>query len=95
MKPAPTILGALAIAVATCASAADEGSGRRAAPPEKPSWEFALTAYPTNVRGGGDFEENEQTIVDAGDTLLANLGAGDDDRTRPAGPPVRRSNPAT
>jgi len=34
---------------------AQEGSGRRAAPPGKPSWEFALTAYPTDVRGGDNY----------------------------------------
>jgi hypothetical protein len=55
MKRAPSIVGALALAIATGASAADEGSGRRASPPEKPSWEFALTAYPTNVRGGESY----------------------------------------
>jgi hypothetical protein len=33
----------------------DGGSGRRASPAEKPSWEFALTAYPTVVRGGDDY----------------------------------------
>jgi len=52
---------------------------------------------PTNVRPGGDFEENEATIVDTGDTLLARMGGGapspvgDDDRTRPAGPALRKS----
>ena len=49
---------------------------------------------PTHVRGGGggDFEENEATIVDAGDTLMARMEPGDGDRTRPAGPPVRRGS---
>lgn len=28
--------------------------GRRASRPEKPAWEFAVTAYPTQVRGGDD-----------------------------------------
>ena len=39
------------------AALADEaaGSGRRAAPATKPSWEFALTAYPTAVRHGNDY----------------------------------------
>ena len=46
MKAARSILGALALATATCASGADEASGRRASPADKPSWEFALTAYP-------------------------------------------------
>ena len=65
------------------------------APPAK---QAAPTSSPrradvaTNVRGGG-FEENEATIVDAGDTLMARMNpapAGDDDRTRPAGPAMRR-----
>ena len=30
-------------------------SGRRASPAEKPSWEFAITAYPTRVRGGENY----------------------------------------
>jgi hypothetical protein len=55
MKAARSILGALAVATATCAFAADEGSGRRASPADKPSWEFAVTAYPTNVRGGENY----------------------------------------
>ena len=46
---------ALAAALASTAASAEEGSGRRAAPPEKPSWEFALTAYPTDVRGGDNY----------------------------------------
>lgn len=39
------------------AAAAEEaaGSGRRAAPASKPSWELALTAYPTAVRHGNDY----------------------------------------
>jgi serine/threonine-protein kinase len=63
-------------------------------PPPPPSPRRANVA--TNVRPGGDFEENEATIVDTGDTLLArmtggsNAGVGDDDRTRPAGPALRR-----
>jgi len=47
---------ALALAAASSAFADDEaGSGRRAAPPSKPSWDFALTAYPTQVRHGNDY----------------------------------------
>ena len=38
--------------------------GRRAAPPDKPGWEFALTAYPTQVR-------------DAGGTTTSVIGAAD------------------
>jgi hypothetical protein len=30
-------------------------SGRRASPASKPSWDFAITAYPTFVRGGDDY----------------------------------------
>ncbi len=64
-------------------------------PPQPPSPRRADVA--TNVRGGGDFEENEATIVDAGDTLLARMdsgaSAGDNDRTRPAGPSMRRGSP--
>ena len=46
---------AFAVALASTAINAQEASGRRAAPPEKPSWEFALTAYPTDVRGGDNY----------------------------------------
>jgi hypothetical protein len=40
--------------VAASPALADDGErlGRRAAPAAKPSWEFAVTAYPTFVRGG-------------------------------------------
>ena len=57
MKAAPQVVAALAVAVATTALAVgeDDHSGRRASPPEKPSWEFALTAYPTVVRGGENY----------------------------------------
>ena len=54
MKAAATI-AALAAALASTVVGAEEGAGRRAAPPEKPSWEFALTAYPTDVRGGDNY----------------------------------------
>jgi hypothetical protein len=52
---AAAIVAALAAALACSAAGAEEGAGRRAAPPEKPSWEFALTAYPTDVRGGDNY----------------------------------------
>jgi hypothetical protein len=56
MTPVRTAAAALAAIVATGALAAEEdASGRRASPPEKPSWEFALTAYPTVVRGAGNY----------------------------------------
>jgi hypothetical protein len=62
MKASPR-LAALAVALASTVVAAEEGSGRRAAPPDKPSWEFALTAYPTQVRGG----ENYTSAIGAAD----------------------------
>ena len=56
MKAAQWVIGLLAIVLAPAAFAEDEaGSGRRAAPPEKPSWDFALTAYPTIVRDSGNY----------------------------------------
>lgn len=57
MKPAPATIAALAAVAATTAFAADddERSGRRAARAEKPSWEFAITVYPTVVRGGENY----------------------------------------
>jgi len=54
MKAARTV-AALAAAFASTAVGAEEANGRRAASPEKPSWEFALTAYPTDVRGGENY----------------------------------------
>jgi len=54
MKAAGTV-AAVAAALACTAVGAEEAAGRRAAPPDKPSWEFALTAYPTNVRGGDNY----------------------------------------
>jgi hypothetical protein len=56
MKAAPAVIAALAAAVSAAAFAGEDGGGgRRASPAEKPSWEFALTAYPTVVRGGDNF----------------------------------------
>jgi hypothetical protein len=56
MKGALRVLAAMAVSVAVPAVAGeDERSGRRASPAEKPSWEFALTAYPTIVRGGENY----------------------------------------
>jgi hypothetical protein len=58
---------AIVVVVAVTATAAfageDEHSGQSAAPAEKPSWEFALTAYPTVVRGG----ENYTSAIAAAD----------------------------
>jgi len=59
MKPGAQAIAWLAGLVASTACAGEEdasaGSGRRAAPPTKPSWEFAATAYPTTVRNGDDY----------------------------------------
>ena len=65
----------------------DEAPAPAAPPPPSPR----RADIATNVRGGG-FEENEATIVDAGDALarMGRAPAGDDDRTRPAGPALRR-----
>jgi len=54
MKAAGTV-AAFAAALACTTVGAEEANGRRAASPEKPSWEFALTAYPTDVRGGDNY----------------------------------------
>jgi hypothetical protein len=56
MKSAPRAIAALAAVMATTALAGeDDRSGRRASATTKPSWEFALTAYPTIVRGGDNY----------------------------------------
>jgi hypothetical protein len=56
MKSAPRAIAALAAVMATTALAGeDDRSGRRASAAAKPSWEFALTAYPTVVRGGDNY----------------------------------------
>jgi len=48
---------AVAALFATVSVQADDGqaTGRRASSPQKPSWEFAATAYPTLVRGADDY----------------------------------------
>ncbi len=48
-------IAALAAVTATTALADDEPSGNNAAAAAKPAWEFALTAYPTAVRGGENY----------------------------------------
>jgi hypothetical protein len=50
------VLAACGAAAALAAQAGDdESAGRRASAPTKPSWEFAVTAYPTDVRGGENY----------------------------------------
>ena len=64
MKAAPRAIAVLAAVMATAAFAAEDApSGRRASPVEEPSWEFAVTAYPTVVRGG----ENYTSAIAAAD----------------------------
>jgi hypothetical protein len=56
MKAASWCLAGFVAVVATTALAGkDEGTALPAAAAEKPSWEFALTAYPTIVRGGENY----------------------------------------
>jgi hypothetical protein len=60
-KVALWVLGAVAAAIATPALAAE---GEPSAPsPASPSWEFAITAYPTDVRGG----ENYTSVIASAD----------------------------
>jgi hypothetical protein len=56
MRAALRALVSLAAGMATAAFAGEgDGNGSRASPATKPSWEFAVTAYPTFVRGGEDY----------------------------------------
>lgn len=56
MSAAPRAMAWLAaLAAATALAGEPDPAGRRASPPAKPSWEFALTAYPTQVRGGENY----------------------------------------
>lgn len=56
MKASLRAFTATAVVTATAAFAGeDDRTGRRASPASKPSWEFAVTAYPTFVRGGENF----------------------------------------
>lgn len=64
MSAAARLIAAAAALAATATLAADpELAGRRASRPGKPSWEFALTAYPTQVRGG----DNTTSAIAAAD----------------------------
>jgi hypothetical protein len=56
MNAASWAVATLAASAATTALAdEDAGHGRRAAPATKPSWEFAVTGYPTIVRNGDNY----------------------------------------
>jgi hypothetical protein len=65
MRANLSAVAALAAFIATPALADedDRSGGRRASPPTKPSWEFAITAYPTDVRDG----ENYTSAIAAAD----------------------------
>jgi hypothetical protein len=70
MKAAAAV--AFTIVIATAARAGEDGgSGRRASPATDPSWEFAITAYPTVVRGG----ENYTSAIAAADSGPLHLEA--------------------
>ena len=73
MKVLRQALAALAAIVAAMASAGEgESSGITASPPEHPAWEFAITAYPTVVRGG----DNYTSAIAAADRLAIGHGHG-------------------
>ena len=56
MNAALRVFAALAAIVATTALAGtDERSGSTASSSADPAWEFAITAYPTVVRGGDNY----------------------------------------
>jgi hypothetical protein len=56
MKAALRVFAVAAVLTAAPALAAEDEHGiRRASAAAKPSWEFALTAYPTVVRGGENY----------------------------------------
>jgi hypothetical protein len=56
VKFAELAIVAFAACAATAAFAGDDDSSRRpASRPEKPSWEFGVSAYPTSVQGGESY----------------------------------------
>ena len=56
MKAAAWCVAGFVAVVATTAHAGEnDGNGQPAPAAEKPAWEFALTAYPTAVRGGENY----------------------------------------
>jgi hypothetical protein len=56
MKATLRAIAALAVLMTAPAFAGeDDSSGRRASPAAQPSWEFAVSAYPTVVRGGDNY----------------------------------------
>ena len=70
MKPAAVAAVVLASLAATLARADEPAaSGRRASPPTREPWEFAITAYPTQVRGG-DNTTSAIAVADRGQLHL-------------------------
>ena len=56
MKAAlPAIAALVAVASTAALAGEDEQGGSNTSPTEKPSWELAITAYPTVVRGGENY----------------------------------------
>jgi hypothetical protein len=56
MRSVPAGVAVLAAVMAATALAGEpERGGRRASAPSLPAWEFAVTAYPTVVRGGDNY----------------------------------------
>ena len=55
MKLPSLAIAALAACVSATALADDDHGGRRASRPDKPSWEFAITAYPTAITDGDNY----------------------------------------
>lgn len=52
MRPVRGAIALVALLVIPMAQAQEAVPGRRASVPDREPWEFALTAYPTTVRGG-------------------------------------------
>ncbi|MGH6624475.1 MAG: hypothetical protein ACREBN_10905 [Burkholderiaceae bacterium] len=64
MKATPLAIALLVLMTSTGALAADDApSGRRASHPDKPAWEFGVSAYPTVVREG----ENYTSVIAVAD----------------------------
>jgi len=63
MRAALGVAFAVSAFASVTAQAQEDVPGRRAGPPQRPEWEFALTAYPTEPRGG----DNTTSVIGAAD----------------------------
>jgi hypothetical protein len=64
------VVALVAVAAAAAAQAQESvPAGRRASPPERAAWEFGITAYPTQVRGG-DNTTSAIAVADRGSLHL-------------------------